>query len=81
VWKATSSTRGRLRERAGRQVLELGHAQVGDSDEVAASPEAPCSTFGLLQQPVHGLRSSTVVGEKGVFWAAFWHRGLEKSIA
>jgi len=33
----------------------LGHAQVGDSDEVAASPEAPCSTFGLLQQPVHGL--------------------------
>jgi len=27
------------------------------------------------------LRSSTLVGEKGVFWAAFWHRGLEKSIA
>jgi len=26
-------------------------------------------------------RSSTLVGEKGVFWAAFWHRGLEKSIA
>ena len=48
VWKAASSTRGRLRERAGRQVLELGHAQVGDSDEVAASPEAPCSTFGLF---------------------------------
>jgi len=27
-----------------------------------------------------GHRSSTLVGEKGVFWAAFWHRGLEKSI-
>ena len=33
----------------------------------------------LMSMLVH--RSSTLVGEKGVFWAAFWHRGLEKSIA
>ncbi|WP_316887061.1 hypothetical protein, partial [Ralstonia pickettii] len=29
VWKATLSLGHRRRERAGRQVLELGHAQVG----------------------------------------------------
>ncbi|MFN3914079.1 MAG: hypothetical protein ACK4K3_04020, partial [Aquabacterium sp.] len=34
VWKATLSLGHRRRERAGRQVLELGHAQVGDGDEV-----------------------------------------------
>ncbi|MBU9439804.1 hypothetical protein KTE91_32515, partial [Burkholderia multivorans] len=34
VWKATLSLGHRRRERTGRQVLELGHAQVGDGDEV-----------------------------------------------
>ncbi|WP_254215877.1 PAS domain S-box protein, partial [Burkholderia multivorans] len=36
VWKATLSLGHRRRERTGRQVLELGHAQVGDGDEVLA---------------------------------------------
>lgn len=55
VWKASPSGRGSGGERAGRQVLKLGHAQVGDGDEVAACPEAPSSALGLLQQPIHGL--------------------------
>ena len=55
VWKATPSLGHRRRERAGRQVLELGHAQVGDGDEVLARPEAARGALGLLQQPVHRL--------------------------
>ena len=39
----------------GGQVLELGHAQVGNGDEVAHRPEAPCCRLGLLQQAVHGF--------------------------
>lgn len=55
VWKASPSGRGSGGERAGRQVLKLGHAQVGDGDEVVACPEAPSRALGLLQQPIHGL--------------------------
>ena len=36
-------------------MLELGHAQVGDGDEVLARPEAARGALGLLQQPVHRL--------------------------
>ncbi len=43
------------RERMSRQVLELGHAQVGDGDEVLARPEAARGALGLLHLPVHGL--------------------------
>jgi hypothetical protein len=33
----------------GGQVLELGHAQVGDADEVGCGSVAPFGAFGLLQ--------------------------------
>ena len=36
-------------------MLELGHAQVGDGDEVGRCAKAPCGALGLLQQAVHGL--------------------------
>ena len=36
-------------------MLELGHAQVGDGDEVGCGSVAACSSFRLLQQSVHGL--------------------------
>jgi hypothetical protein len=39
-------------------MLELGHSQVGDRDEVARGPEPPGSSLGLLQQPVHRLDKS-----------------------
>ncbi len=47
--------RGSRSKGVDRQILELGHAQVGDGDEVAHSPEAACCRLGLLQQAVHGL--------------------------
>ena len=36
-------------------MLELGHAQVGDGDEVRCGAKAPRGAFGLLQQSVHSL--------------------------
>jgi hypothetical protein len=36
-------------------MLELGHPQVGDRDEVRAGSEAARIALGLLQQAVHGL--------------------------
>ncbi len=43
------------------QVLELGHSQVGDGDEVGCGSEAASGALGLLQQAVHscdeGVRS------------------------
>ncbi len=55
VWNARSSFGSRRHEQAGRQVLELGHPQVGGRDEVRAGSEAARSALGLLQQAVHGL--------------------------
>ena len=37
------------------QMLELGHSQIGDGDEVGGGTEAARSAFGLLEQAVHGL--------------------------
>lgn len=42
-------------ERVVRQVLELGHPQVSDGDEVLGRPEATGGGLGLLQEPIHGL--------------------------
>lgn len=42
-------------ERVVRQVLELGHPQVGDGDEVLGRPKAPSGGLGLLQQAIHCL--------------------------
>ena len=36
-------------------MLELGHAKVGDGDEVGRGAEAPCGTLGLLKQAIHSL--------------------------
>ena len=36
-------------------MLEPGHAQVRDGNEVAGCLESPGRSLGLLQQPVHGL--------------------------
>ncbi|MCW8167093.1 cupin domain-containing protein, partial [Verminephrobacter aporrectodeae subsp. tuberculatae] len=36
VWNTTTSCDPNGRKRAGRQMLEFGHAQVGDGDEVVA---------------------------------------------
>ena len=49
VWNTTISFSQRRCERMGGQVLELGHAQVGDADEVGRGSVAPCGAFGLLQ--------------------------------
>ena len=45
----------------GGQMLELGHPQVGDGDEVLHGAEASGCCFGLLQQPVHRLDVSIAV--------------------
>lgn len=42
-------------QRVGGQMGELGHAQVGDVDEVLHRSEATRCRLCLLQQPVHGL--------------------------
>ena len=55
VWNATCSFRSHRGKRTGRQIRELGHAQVSNGNEVLARPEAPCGTLGLLQQAVHRL--------------------------
>jgi hypothetical protein len=47
--------RGGGSKRVGRQILELGHAQVGDGDEVAHCSEATSCRLGLLKLTVHGL--------------------------
>ena len=39
----------------GGQMVELGHAQVGDGDEARCCAEAACGALGLLQQTVHRL--------------------------
>ena len=49
VWNTTISFSQRRCERMGGQVLEFGHAQVGDADEVRRGSVAPCGPFGLLQ--------------------------------
>lgn len=36
-------------------MLESGHAQVRDGNEVSRGSESPGSSLGLLQQAVHGL--------------------------
>ena len=36
----------------GGQIVELGHAQVGDGDEARCCAEAACGALGLLQ---HGF--------------------------
>lgn len=55
-----------------RQVLELGHAQVCNGDEVGAGSEAACGPFGLLQQAVHRLDEgvAAVIGHAA-------HHGVE----
>jgi hypothetical protein len=53
VWNAAVSFRSRARKWMSRQMLELGHSQVSDGDEVGCRSEAPRCTFGLLQQTVH----------------------------
>ena len=55
VWNATISFRRSLGKRMSRQMLELGHAKVGDGDEVGRGAEAPCGALGLLKQTIHGL--------------------------
>ncbi len=52
VWNETISSGPGRRERMSWQVLELGHAQVGDGDEVRRGADA---ALGLLEQSVHGL--------------------------
>ena len=42
-------------QRIERQMLEPGHAQVRDGNEVSGGSESPGSSLGLLQQAVHGL--------------------------
>ncbi len=42
-------------EGVGRQVLELGHAQIGDGQEVVHCPEATGSGLGLMEQSVRGF--------------------------
>lgn len=49
VWNATFSFSQRRCERMGRQVLALGHAQVGDGDEVGCGSVAPCGPLGRLK--------------------------------
>jgi adenine-specific DNA-methyltransferase len=49
VWNTTISFSQRRCERMGGQVLEFGHAQVGNGDEVGRGSVAPCGPFGLLQ--------------------------------
>lgn len=46
VSNTTISFSQRRCERMGGQVLELGHAQVGDADVVGCCSVAPCGTFG-----------------------------------
>lgn len=41
-------------ERIGRQMLELGQAQIRNGDEVRARSEPACGALGVLQ-PVHRL--------------------------
>ena len=36
-------------------MLELGHVQIGDGDEVGRRAEPARGALGLLQQTVHGL--------------------------
>ena len=43
---------GRL-QRIERQMLEPGHAQIRNGNEVAGGSESPGSPLGLLQQAVH----------------------------
>ena len=62
-----------------------GYARVKGDIGVAIATSGPGATnllTGICCSYYDSVtRSSTLVGEKGVFWAAFWHRGLEKSIA
>ena len=51
----SSRLRHRRLQRVDRQMLGLGHAQIGDGNEVAGGPEPPGRSLGLLQQAVHGL--------------------------
>lgn len=39
----------------GRELLEFGHSQVSDGDEVARGSESASGALGLLQRAVHGL--------------------------
>ena len=55
MWSASSSLGSRRCQRAGRQMLELRHPQVGDRDEVRAGSETACRPLDLLQQAVHGF--------------------------
>jgi uncharacterized protein YeaO (DUF488 family) len=43
-------------------MLELGHPEVGDRDEVPAGTESARSTLGLLQQAVHGFHVGIAAG-------------------
>lgn len=55
MWNATVLYRGGKGERTWGQVLELGHAQISDGDEVDGRLEAARGALGLLKRPVHGL--------------------------
>ena len=45
-------------QRVAGQMLELGHPQIRDGNEVGCRSKASGSTLGLLQQTVHGLHIS-----------------------
>ena len=49
VWNATISFSPDKRERMSRQMLELGHSQIGDGNEVGRGAEAARGAFGLLK--------------------------------
>ena len=63
VWNLTSQTpiswhaslRHRKLQRVGGQMLELGHPQIRDGNEVGRCSEASGGALGLLQQAVHRL--------------------------
>ncbi len=40
-----------------RQMLELGHPEVGDGDEMLRRAETVCCVLGLLQQAIHGFHA------------------------
>lgn len=67
-----------IHQMSGSQLRDLAHRLM---QQLADQSKRLDQFSSDIAQRDQALRSSTLVGEKGVFWAAFWHRGLEKSIA
>ncbi len=49
-------------QRIDWQVLELGHAQIRNDDEIGGGSETPSGAPGLLQSAVHGLNTAELGG-------------------